>query len=259
MKLKTLKIMNHKSFHEEIPITFSDDLNIIVGPNGGGKSNLSDIITIVLRTALLHNYRIEKGESQGISVSHIRKVSTFHPTIQFIEKYLDDDGPSSITIELEVSKEDVNNIQSLIDHISPLASELARYSDKPFKDFASAVRQCDFKEVAGHKFRYKLENGELVVPDPSSSEYAYLKYLNYLEVFLILHSNVDGLTLSPPFLYFPPYRSIEPSDLSIKLAHDNFNDLLQGYLQSTSRTPKSLLKLGTLNFPRIGGHSSPLK
>ena len=48
MKLIDLQIKNVKSFNDQELISFDEKFNILIGPNGGGKSNLLDIVTIVL-------------------------------------------------------------------------------------------------------------------------------------------------------------------------------------------------------------------
>jgi predicted ATPase len=46
MKLKRLAAQNIRSFGETKEVDFHDDFTILIGPNGGGKSNLLDIITV---------------------------------------------------------------------------------------------------------------------------------------------------------------------------------------------------------------------
>ena len=46
MKLKRLAIQNIRSFGQKREVEFHDDFTILIGPNGGGKSNLLDVITV---------------------------------------------------------------------------------------------------------------------------------------------------------------------------------------------------------------------
>ena len=61
MKLKRLKVKNVKSFRDEIEFNFHNDFNILIGTNGGGKSNLLDIISIGLKYFLFHGYTYNEG------------------------------------------------------------------------------------------------------------------------------------------------------------------------------------------------------
>ncbi|MEH2399539.1 AAA family ATPase [Nostoc sp.] len=65
MKITSITIKNVKTFQDETEIVFDDKFNILIGPNGGGKSNLLDIITIVIRNFLLVGYRIQEGSNDG--------------------------------------------------------------------------------------------------------------------------------------------------------------------------------------------------
>ena len=56
MKLKRLKVKNVKSFRNETEFNFHNDFNILIGTNGGGKSNLLDIISMGLKYFLFNGY-----------------------------------------------------------------------------------------------------------------------------------------------------------------------------------------------------------
>ena len=64
MKIKTLQISNILSFqyHENIEnaekITFEDDLNIIIGENGSGKSTALEVINFLFRRVLYKQYNV---------------------------------------------------------------------------------------------------------------------------------------------------------------------------------------------------------
>lgn len=47
MKIKSITISNWKSFEDHEPIRFSEGLNIIIGPNSSGKTNLANAIRMV--------------------------------------------------------------------------------------------------------------------------------------------------------------------------------------------------------------------
>lgn len=62
MYLKQLELKGFKSFAEATEIQFHPGLNIIVGPNGCGKSNIVDAIRWVLGESNVRNLRGQRGE-----------------------------------------------------------------------------------------------------------------------------------------------------------------------------------------------------
>ncbi len=53
MKLRRVLVENVRSFLEPAELLLDGDISIIIGPNGGGKTNLLDTTTTILRRHLL--------------------------------------------------------------------------------------------------------------------------------------------------------------------------------------------------------------
>ena len=49
MKLRKIRIQNARSFLDSAELVLDGNISIIVGPNGGGKTNLLDIAVTALR------------------------------------------------------------------------------------------------------------------------------------------------------------------------------------------------------------------
>lgn len=62
MRLKSLEAYGFKSFADKIKLDFSDGVTCIVGPNGCGKSNVSDAIKWVLGEQKSSDLRLGKGK-----------------------------------------------------------------------------------------------------------------------------------------------------------------------------------------------------
>jgi len=248
MKIKKLVIENVKSFKERTEINFSDNLNIFVGPNAGGKSNLLDIVTITLRNFFIRFYRINKNQEMGRSIEDVVHQQVFQPINNFLEKNIGNElNMSTIELTFTTTREDIENIISLKNRNTELEDKLRKYRNKPINDF-NFINSLQPEHLSeSHEFTYRIRDNTLESATDILAN-AFFQYLLYYELFNLIGQNIEDFRLNPLLLYFSPHRIVNQSELITNLSGTNFQDLLSGYIQSTSRGTDNIINIATHYF-----------
>jgi AAA15 family ATPase/GTPase len=248
MKLKTITIENVKSFRERTSIEFDKSFNILIGPNAGGKSNLLDIITIVIRHYFVKIFTAITGTHRTGFFRDIEAPQLFHPIQYHLDKFIDNESnTSSIEVVFVVTKEDLENINKIKRKKEIFKRNLGKYRNG--NNFVGALdlvyRNLENNELReGMELRYTIQNYQL--SSVGNNERAYLTYLNNFELLLILSEG--EIDLNTIYLYFSPYRAMNISNLQVNLSAQNFSQLYQDYAMSTSRSISSAIPLASLYF-----------
>ncbi len=239
MIIKSLKIKNCKSFKSETLFTFNNNLNILVGPNGGGKSNTLDIINILLRFFFMKSYKLDK--EQNIIYEQSLYKNDIRPFLEKFSGYEDEE--SFFEIEFKIQENDINNINSLIKYKDQLEKIIDKYSQFPFRNLnrIEAWNKLEKNQVFG----YTVKNWK-----PPENQDSFYEYLTFFNLFNIINRENKIVNLKPPFLYISPYRGTSIEDFQAKLSLGNYYDLLIEYHQKTSNDISNLIKLASTHFAR---------
>lgn len=250
MKIKNLTLANIRSFGEPTSIEFNDTFNILIGPNAGGKSNLLDIITIVIRHFFLINHRIELQQGENaLTHRYIQRVETFGPIATHLEKFTTDSSNSHITIDFQIDAQDILNIKGIKANKGALDDARKTFYTGTSYDNINFLDQWDSSKLAeGQVLRYGIVNNNVQTMPQGSAEYIFLTYLNFYEYFSILANDIESLNLQPLFLYFPPNRNADIPNLQASLSSEDYYALRGDYFNSTSRSSSSLIRLATHYF-----------
>lgn len=248
MKITSLRITNTKSFREETEIPLVDGLTVFVGPNGGGKSNLLDILTIIFRGNFWKSIEIiDKQDIQG-PFKTLQNQQIFGSLGNILEPF---EGrreiPRRIALEFLVSEEDVKNISLLFARKADLQASLSLYRESPVSDL-SFIESWQGRLSPGMKLSYQFLNGDITDIPGNSPESIFWQYLKELELFMLLSAEIKDARFYHPFLFFPAYRSAGPDSLTARLSGERFQNFMRAYFQSTSKTQTSLFKTATLYF-----------
>jgi len=249
MKINSLEIQNCKSFRIETPLNLDERFNILVGPNGGGKSNTLDIITVLLRNYFLPSYTIQERNQGGRRTLRINRQNHFNNIQQYLDKYSGlEEEPNNFSIELSLQLQDYSNIETLINHKDELNIEIGKYEHTPLNNL-NIIDNWDLELIRNTEIiTYEINNWQLNQPSEQDPTKWLYDYLQYLPLFLILTRDNNQINLKPTFLYFSPYRGASPQDLQANLSSNNYYELLSQYHTKTSQDITSLIRLASLYF-----------
>jgi len=261
MRIIRLEITNVKSFQDKVDIQFDPQFNILVGPNGGGKSNFLDILLIILRIFFLHSYSVNDG--MGIGAAGIQRLALFDPAENHLDKFSADASDSKIEITFKVDAQDIKNIATINQYKKQIKLACSHYQIQPLSPSIQYLSPPIIDEVENWKLGelaenqelvYRIVNNLLVQPSLNSPELIYLKFLNYYELFsIVIQKAIDlqllplDTRLSPKYVYFSPYRGGDPL-FQVSLAGQSYYNLLSNNSSATSRSTTYLIQLASIYF-----------
>ena len=258
MKLKKIQIDNILSYDSEI-IELNDDLNIIVGANGSGKSNFMNIIIYILKRFCFRNYVITNVngiEKIGVKKYSIQQKNPLYGLSEdyFLQKHKLKKKETSL-INLTISFEN-NDLQNLIE-IKNNENIISEFLDKSIgsihsmddiygvdknqvKDFFILKEEDLFigkdlcLKICETDNGWKIENND-------KKYYIYMKYfsliLDILNLLNITH------TIKNPFVFFEAYRN--NSSETTKVGITEFNNSGYTNLQSWQNLLSLNYSIGT--------------
>lgn len=219
MLIKKLVIQNVRSFLEREEITFDGSMNIIIGPNGGGKTNLLDTIVTMLRRFLFSSMhavhspiadqqnRYEFRQNDALVNMTLERHSLGGSIDQIVE------------ISVEVSQKDLLNMIAMqrdADHLIDLSR--SKYVNVTLNN-AKAWSLSEIQE--GMILEYKFFNGSFQQPT-STPAAIFLQYLQLFEVEGLLRDEFGLASLALPLVYLPVNRTQNNFQSTVELP--SFND-----------------------------------
>ncbi|HVX92815.1 MAG TPA: AAA family ATPase [Candidatus Dojkabacteria bacterium] len=242
MKVNSITLKNIKNFKDEITFQFLEGLNIFIGPNGGGKSNLLEIVAATLST-VIKQYRITNIGDNGKTLRINDAGHNDNQKLIFVKNiltagYTDE---QKLSLELLIEEEDFTVPAQIL-------AEWEKISDQKVAPFSliEGIEWLDqFKELTERvvsakdvlknkplRLVFNLNNGfPQLVGSSNTEEGTYIKYLNEVEkyrVVMYLARDILGEAKSiyiPPvtMLYISPFRALSmPQD--IRIHRENPND-----------------------------------
>ncbi|MDP2947351.1 MAG: AAA family ATPase [Nanoarchaeota archaeon] len=268
MKISSLEIQNIKSVGDRIQLHFEQGINIFIGPNGSGKSNVMDILNTVLHTYFIWHWH-ENIEPFGKTTYQKQNLDGFFD----LPKHFDsgDTKPQEISIEIEFSDDDLENIKIIRDHLSDIAQtekDLLKQQTSDIENIFNPLLTNAAQDKLGanrkQKFIFNAQKldqngGETQFNTYSNEQKLWFRYLNYLEKvkYLIEKYNEERADsekireLKFNFKFFSPNRFHEGQQFEISLPGQSRTQKLKEIKQKTSKNTTSDIAYSTYYFARI--------
>lgn len=253
MKIDRFKIANIKSIGKEISFSFGGDINILIGPNAGGKSNLMDIINMVLNEFFIWHFKETPPDDFGrILIQRENLEGGFFD----LEKHFDhSEEKQKVEITFSITLTDRKNIKLLFENLDKIKIIEQELSKKQTNEIENVFRNQNpallkrRKKITYSIFADTLDRNSLesLRQTFSEAEKLYLSYLNYFEKIDYLikkyNTSVDDKNkiqeLNGIVKYYSPYRFHGTGNLRISLPNQNLSDKKKQAKEKTSKTPSS--------------------
>jgi predicted ATP-dependent endonuclease of OLD family len=221
VKIKRIAVTNVRSFLERQELLLDGDISIIIGPNGGGKTNLLDAVVISLRKSLFastypvqvrspadHELQYEFRENDHLNQLILDKHSGALNSAQLVE------------VEIEVTQPDIDNMRAM-----------QRDSEALIKLASRRYRNLSLREAltwnleslpVGTLVGYQIQNN-VISHDNSYHAKFFLQYLRMYEMDKRVREDFNYDQLSLPVLYLPVTRAASGFQSNIGLSgYDEF-------------------------------------
>jgi predicted ATP-dependent endonuclease of OLD family len=240
MLLRKVAVENVRSFLERAELSLDGPTTIVIGPNGGGKTNLLDTIVIALRRYLFASmYAVHRPTPDNQDRYEFTHNDILNNMI-FEKHSAALDRPQLIDIEIEVTPRDVENMVSMkrdADQLIELAKR--RYANLLLHE----ALQWDLEVIeAGMRVRYRILDGNLQQPENQAANY-FWQYLKMFEMDGKLREEFEFSALSNPLIYLPVNRSAAGFQSRVELAGYNESEIKRMSDGASSRTNTQIVNL----------------
>lgn len=244
MKLNSIKISNVLNFKEyenfdECPeIKFNAGVNLIIGPNGVGKSNLLEIINRIFNNGLLYPASFQEGAIKAkLNGKNSDTTRCLNVAIQELRLLKNHNGTSQnrkISLDIGLSEKDYPNIKFILDNKSEIISIISRYSQ--LRPTIVNVTEDELKSTKSIKLVFKCtaENDVFTLVSEHNSDIekiilTYLQFFNFFQYIILIgisYENKSWNFLSNTYSMIPSNRNYSQIESNFQISQ-NEQDLIQ--------------------------------
>lgn len=242
MLIRKIVVENVRSFLERQELSFDGKISIIIGPNGGGKTNLLDTVTTMLRRYLLATKYLQAHE-QGDGVQRWILRDNHGLSSLGFDRHTHGTGKSQLVeITVEVSVSDIENMCNLQNDIEQIKREDKRiYMDgNPWDGVAGWIVN---NIAAGDMLTYRWTQSGFEQPK-DKKEADFLQYLRIFEYANTTRAEMRRDTLRLPMIYLPVHRAGAGFQSRVQLAqYDDVEQKRQMDIVSSRSGPTNIVSL----------------
>ncbi len=240
MLVRKIAIENTRSFLDRAELVLDGPITIVIGPNGGGKTNLLDTIVIVLRRYLFASmYAAHAPTPEQQDRYEFRHNDVLNNMI--LERHSAGSGRDQLVeVELEVTAKDLENMRMMqVD-----ADRLTALASKKYVNFnLTRASTWNIEEISvGMRFVYRVFNGALQ-QDGATASSSILQYLQMFEMDGRLRDEFELAPLSTPLVYLPVNRAAAGFQSNVELAGYNESETKRHSDAASSRSAGTLVNL----------------
>ncbi|WNH51236.1 AAA family ATPase [Stenotrophomonas oahuensis] len=239
MLVSRIRIENVRSFLEPAELRLDGPLSIVIGPNGGGKTNLLDTLFVTLRRYLF-------ASMYAVHAPHTDKPNRHQFQHNDALNHMSLDPHTSATgqdqvviIDLEVTEKDITNMEA-IRRDAPNLMELA--SEKYDNANLEISQNWEIENIQpGQVLTFKILNGNVHTNDMPARH--FMEYLQKFEIDALLRQEYGLGELTLPLLYLPVNRASQGFQSGVELASHNAYESKRHTDAMTSRQPANIVNL----------------
>jgi len=247
MKIRKISITNVTSYDQTVTFSFDDKLNILIGPNGGGKSNLQKILAMVLTQFFFRQYDFQENANE----TTIKPVDLWgrKQLQEKLDRFFGNDGDQVISLEVIPEESDLENIRSIANNLDDL-NKVREYWEQaeetyPPSDYIDQIRNVG-------SLKYTIQNLQLEL-EANTPQWAFREYLRTFNLFKRFASRLPNITLTSPVFFFFSERSFNRSQqfqTQMLTEQNRFATERQAFQAATGENT-DLYQLGATHFLRL--------
>lgn len=242
MLVKRVSVENVRSFLERADLIMDGQISILIGPNGGGKTNLLDVVMIALRRHLFASlYAAHAPTPENLNRHEIRANDSLNNMV--LEKHSAGASKSQLVeIEVEITERDIKNMKAM----QRDADQLTEIAGKKYYNInLMAPKTWKLDDLsAGARLNYIIRDGALWGErEMSSPQTAFLQYMRFFEIDGMVRDEFGMAPLTTPLIYLTVNRSGSGFQSTIELAGYNAFETKRHSDTAISRSPGSMVNL----------------